>query len=74
MHLEALPDGAAFRAAQGIAPVEPLCVTVGRLLPGDASVLFEAAAEVLRRDPAARFVLIGRHGAAIPAALRASAA
>ncbi len=72
VHLEPLPDGAAFRAAQGIAPGEPLYVTVGRLLPGDASVLFEAAADVLRREPAARFVLIGRHGATIPAALRAS--
>ena len=61
--VEALPDmgdGAAARGEFGIPPDAPLVVTVGRLDPmkGHACLL-EAAAEVRRHFPSARFLLVG---------------
>jgi glycosyltransferase involved in cell wall biosynthesis len=62
-------DRAAARARLGVPLSEPMFVSVGRLLPADGQLLFEAMDYVLRERPDARLVLIGRHGAKIPGAL-----
>jgi glycosyltransferase involved in cell wall biosynthesis len=66
-------DGAALRMALGIGAAAPLIGAVGRLVPDKGQDdLLRAAAEVLRRRPETRFVLVGA-GTAEPA-LRALAA
>jgi glycosyltransferase involved in cell wall biosynthesis len=66
-------DGSALRAALGLAAGTPLVGAVGRLVPDKGQDdLLRAAAEVLRRRPETRFVLVGT-GTAEPA-LRALAA
>ncbi|HKB15598.1 MAG TPA: glycosyltransferase, partial [Planctomycetota bacterium] len=65
-------DGSAVRRAFSIPPQAPVVVTVARLDPMKGhSVLLQAAVEVVRALPEARFLLVG--GGPIEAELRAQA-
>lgn len=66
------PSREIARERLGIAAGTPLLVTVGKILPADAVLLFASIPPVLDRCAQARLVLIGRHGAAVPAALTTS--
>jgi glycosyltransferase involved in cell wall biosynthesis len=63
-------DRSAARSRLGLPVGSPLLVTLGRLLPMEAALLFETAHLLFARRPDCRLVMIGNHRVQIPGALR----
>jgi glycosyltransferase involved in cell wall biosynthesis len=64
-------DRAAARSRLGLAAGTGLVVTLGKLLPSEAALLFETVRLLFVRRPDCRLMMIGNHQVQIPATLRA---
>jgi len=65
-------DRATARRQLGVSASQPLLLSVGALTTSEANLLFATLRELFDRLPNCRFVMIGKHGAQIPADIKSA--